>query len=82
MMVTTDSTAWVSIEIEAIANFKDSIIIEERTYSESEKCFTRILKMQITSESAGELLDQLKHMNSECDWNCKYCFGNDKKEDE
>jgi len=80
-----ESSSWVYLDVQAIANYDDSIKISDRRIVDTEDCFISNIKAMVTSDSAEELYEQLKHYYGDCDdEECKYCetCGDDCMEDE
>lgn len=72
-----ESTGWHHINLEAIANFEDDIIIKERIKNEKEKCYTKKIIFTVTSESWKDFYELAKHIEGDCDGQsegCKYCM--------
>jgi hypothetical protein len=69
-----ESSSWMSLNVEAIANYDDSIKISEKALVDNEKCYISNVKMDITESSAIELYEGLRHYYGDCDdHECKYC---------
>ena len=69
-----ESSSWVYFELNAISNYPDQLKILNVEKSEEEDCFIRNIKGVMTSDSAEEIYEQLRHYYGDCDdVECKYC---------
>ncbi len=72
--VKIESSAWMDIDLTAIANYNDDIEISDEEYIEEERCYCKKIKFQATEKSYMELYNLIKHKIGECDEDtCKFC---------
>ena len=73
-IVSVASTDWVSIEVDAVANYPGDVKIGPRRYNKKSTCFTQKIQMTVTGESWRKLYAIAKHIHGECEPKiCKYC---------
>jgi hypothetical protein len=73
-VIVVESSGWKQIEIDAVCNDYDEIVISKRKWNRSAQCYVVTLKFNATSKSADKTYNILKHLNGDCDEDtCKYC---------